>query len=90
MVDMETKSYKTLPGSDLPIVGLVHLLILYLAWGSTYLAIRVAVDPVTGFPPFFMGMIRVLPAGLILLGLQRLRGGKILPTRKELLLLVAC
>jgi len=89
MTGTDTKDYKTLPGSDLPIVGLIHLLILYVAWGSTYLAIRIAVDPVDGFPPFFLGMIRVFPAGVILLSLQKLRGGKILPTRSELYLLMA-
>ena len=40
--------------------GFLHLLIVYLVWGSTYLAIRVAVRDESGFPPFFMAGARVL------------------------------
>ena len=42
--------------------GLTHLSVVYLVWGSTYLAIRVAVREGSGFPPFTMGMMRVLTA----------------------------
>lgn len=48
--------------------GLAHLLVVYLVWGSTYLAIRVAVRPGSGFSPFIMGATRTLvSAGLLLL-----------------------
>jgi drug/metabolite transporter (DMT)-like permease len=40
-------------------------------WGSTYLAIRVALE---GFPPFFGGGVRFLLAGTILYGALRARG----------------
>lgn len=44
---------------------------IYLIWGSTYLAIRVAVDTL---PPFLMASVRFLVAGGILYGLTALRG----------------
>lgn len=44
---------------------------LYLIWGSTYLAIKIALD---GFPPFTMGAIRFLLAGLPLYLVLRWRG----------------
>ncbi|WP_333871199.1 EamA family transporter [Desulforamulus putei] len=44
-----------------------HLLVVYIVWGSTYLAIRVAVREGSGFPPFTMGALRLLFAGCILL-----------------------
>lgn len=58
--------------------GLFHLFVVYMVWGSTYLAIRVAVREGAGFPPFSMGATRLLVAGsLLLLGTalarQRLR-----------------
>ena len=43
----------------------------YLIWGSTYLAIRYAVATI---PPYLMAGARFGSAGLILLGLSRLRG----------------
>jgi len=49
----------------------IALLILYLAWGSTYLAIHFAVQSIT---PFFMTGIRFLVAGIILYGWRRLAG----------------
>lgn len=45
--------------------------LLYVIWGSTYLAIAVALE---GFPPFLMGGIRFLVAGALLYPLLRLRG----------------
>ena len=58
------------------------LLTLYLAWGSTYLAIAVAVDTL---PPFLMAAIRFATAGLVLLGWSFLRERRslVLPTRRE-------
>jgi drug/metabolite transporter (DMT)-like permease len=51
----------------------------YLIWGSTYLAIRVAVETL---PPFLMGGARFLIAGVMLFGLLLLRGVK-LPTARQ-------
>lgn len=55
------------------------MLALYLIWGSTYLAISVALR---GFPPFLMGAIRFLIAGGIMFIFLRLRGTP-MPTRKQ-------
>jgi len=43
----------------------------YLIWGSTYLAIRIAIETI---PPFLMAGVRFVIAGLILLAWARLRG----------------
>jgi drug/metabolite transporter (DMT)-like permease len=64
-----------------------HLLIVYLVWSSTYLAIRVAVRPGAGFPPFALAAIRCLLAFPVLLLWARARGLRIRPTWPELRLL---
>ncbi len=46
--------------------GLFHLVVVYIVWGSTYLAIRVAVREGSGFPPFTMAGLRVITASIIL------------------------
>jgi len=46
---------------------------IYLIWGSTYLAIRFAIETV---PPFLMAGIRFLVAGTLLYGIMRLQGIK--------------
>ena len=64
--------------------GLFHLGVIYIAWGSTYLAIRVAVRDGSGFPPLTMSAMRVLAGSLILFVLASLlRKGRIVPTLKE-------
>lgn len=55
------------------------LLVVYIVWGTTYFAIKVAIQ---GFPPFFLVATRFLVAGALLLGWQALRG-KPLPTAKQ-------
>src|SRR5512137_2555114 len=47
------------------------LIAIYLAWGSTYLAIHFAVESI---PPFFMTGVRFMVAGLILYTWRRLAG----------------
>jgi drug/metabolite transporter (DMT)-like permease len=47
------------------------LITVYIAWGSTYLAIRFAVETI---PPFLMAGVRFLIAGAILYGWRRLAG----------------
>jgi drug/metabolite transporter (DMT)-like permease len=47
------------------------LLTLYIAWGTTYLAIRFAVETI---PPFFVAGLRFLLAGLVLVTWRRLAG----------------
>lgn len=52
---------------------------IYLFWGSTYLAIRVAVR---SLPPFLMSGLRMLAAGALLLAVARWRGVP-WPTRRQ-------
>ncbi|MFA7240919.1 MAG: drug/metabolite exporter YedA [Sulfuricellaceae bacterium] len=49
----------------------LSLLALYLVWGSTYLAMRFAIE---GFPPFMMAGIRFVIAGGLFMAFLRLRG----------------
>ena len=44
--------------------------VLYVVWGSTYLGMKLAIDTV---PPFVMGFLRFVPAGLLLAGGVALR-----------------
>ncbi len=53
--------------------------VIYIAWGGTFLAIRVAVETV---PPFLAAAIRFLVAGLLLYGFVLWRGVP-RPTRRE-------
>ena len=67
--------------------GLLHLLVVYLVWGSTYLAIRVAVREGAGFPPFMMAFMRVLVASAILMTWAGIKKDRIRLNRKEFILL---
>jgi drug/metabolite transporter (DMT)-like permease len=69
-------------------IGLLNLSIVYVVWSSTYLAIRVAVREGSGFPPFTMGLMRMLAAGALLLLWGRIRSERLLPTRREWLVLI--
>jgi drug/metabolite transporter (DMT)-like permease len=75
--------------STIPWRGLLHLGVVYVVWSSTYLAIRVAVRPGAGFPPYAMAAIRSLLAFPLLLLWARARGLRIWPTRRELPVLAA-
>jgi drug/metabolite transporter (DMT)-like permease len=55
------------------------MITVYIVWGSTYLAIRFAIETL---PPFLMAGVRFLIAGVILYGWRRLSGDKP-PTRVE-------
>ena len=57
----------------------IALLALYIVWGSTYLAIRFAVETI---PPFFHAGIRFLVSGIILVIWQR-GAGVTMPTRRQ-------
>ena len=59
-------------------IGLA-LLALYIIWGSTYLAMRYAIE---GFPPFLMAASRFLIAGTLLFGFHLARRQP-LPSRKQ-------
>jgi drug/metabolite transporter (DMT)-like permease len=58
---------------------LLALTAVYVIWGSTYLAMRVAVESI---PPFLMAGARFLLVGLVLLALLRSRGAP-WPSRRE-------
>lgn len=70
--------------SAIDLTGLLHLLVVYVVWGSTYLAIRVAVREGAGFTPFTLGASRLLVAGVVLLGWGALQRNRLRPTRQEL------
>jgi len=57
----------------------IGLAAVYLGWGSTYLAIRFAVETI---PPFFLGGVRFLVAGVIVFLWLRARGAP-MPGRVE-------
>jgi drug/metabolite transporter (DMT)-like permease len=66
IMNQDTNSSKP---SSLAIWG--AMLAVYVVWGSTYLAIRFAVE---SMPPFLMAGVRFVTAGMILYGWRRLRG----------------
>jgi drug/metabolite transporter (DMT)-like permease len=70
-------------------IGLLHLFIIYVIWGSTYLAIRVAVRDGAGFAPFALGAMRALLAGALLLTWGFIRKERLKINRGELLTLIA-
>ena len=59
-----------------PIAVWAGLIVLYLVWGSTYLGIKVAIDTI---PPFVMGFLRFVPAGILLAGVVALRNRRTHP-----------
>ncbi|MBK6899939.1 MAG: EamA family transporter [bacterium] len=77
------------PQHDQPLsrAGLAHLAVVYVVWGSTYLAIRLAVREGAGFPPFTLACLRVMTAAAVLLGWAAIRGHRLRPTRTEALVL---
>ena len=68
--------------------GLAHLMVVYFVWGSTYLAIRVAVREGAGFPPFTLAFMRVAVASSILFVWAGLRKDRLRLTRKEFLVIL--
>lgn len=70
-------------------IGLFHLAVVYLVWGSTYLAIRVAVREGSGFPPLTMVGLRVLVGGTLLLLWSAASRRRIRPSGREFVILAA-
>jgi drug/metabolite transporter (DMT)-like permease len=56
--------------------------LVYILWGSTYLAIRISVEHLT---PLMMGTLRFTSAGLIMLAFRALGGHRISVPRRDLL-----
>ena len=78
---MATSPTTSAPVLEAPAAGVALALgSLYLIWGSTYLAIRFALEG--GFPPFLLGGIRFLIAGGLLFGFLRWRGVRV-PSRPQ-------
>jgi drug/metabolite transporter (DMT)-like permease len=67
-----------------PVAGVLNLLVLYVIWGSTYLAIRLAVRDGAGWGPFWLGATRVFVASAVLFLINWLRGVRLRPSREEL------
>jgi len=79
---MSTPTIATPPSSHVAPTALavvVALAVLYVLWGSTYLAIRFALD---GYPPFLLGAIRMSLAGALMYVVLRARGTAP-PTRRQ-------
>ena len=63
---------KNNPGKSAPLIGIIAaFVVIYLVWGSTYLAIRFAVETIQ---PFLMASLRFLVAGSIMYGWLWARG----------------
>jgi drug/metabolite transporter (DMT)-like permease len=71
------------------LAGLLNLLVTYVVWGSTYLAIRMAVREGAGWGPFWLGASRTLAAATVLFAFNAMRGARLKPTRGELGILAA-
>ncbi len=68
--------------------GLMHLMVVYFVWGSTYLAIRVAVRDGAGFPPFTLAFMRVAVASAILFGWAAWKKDRLRLSGSEFLLML--
>lgn len=77
---------KTFAGYSTP--GLLNLGVVYVVWGSTYLAFRIGVGPGGGFEPFWMGALRFLAAASILLAFAALQKWRLRLSLAELRMLV--
>lgn len=74
-----------MPSTEKPlsISGMLNLFVVYIVWGSTYLAIRVAVREGSGFSPFMLGATRVISGGIILLAWSAIRRKRMMPSPDE-------
>ncbi len=68
-------------GNDQPYLAYIALAAVCLIWGTTYLALRIAV---LNFPPFLFTAIRQSTAGLLLLLFMFTLGGEAIPPRSFL------
>ncbi|SDM54971.1 Permease of the drug/metabolite transporter (DMT) superfamily [Daejeonella rubra] len=61
-----------------PLMVILAFAIVYIVWGSTYFFIQMAVK---GFPPFILGALRFILAGLLMAGWCIIRGEKLFAIR---------
>jgi len=87
MLKSREVSYASRTGGTHAWEGLLNLFVVYLVWGSTYLAIRIAVREGSGFPPFLMAAGRTIIGGLILLVWAKAKGETLKLGSKDALLL---
>lgn len=80
-------SLRSESNSALSPAGLGHLLVVYVIWSSTYLAIRIMVTPGSGLSVWTAGSIRMVLAGLILLLFAVVKHYRIKISLREVLLL---
>jgi drug/metabolite transporter (DMT)-like permease len=77
---MNTALAARFPGTSMSPLIVACLAATWLVWGSTYLAIKFALE---SFPPFFQMGTRFLVAGALLLAWMKLARGAALPTRRQ-------
>ena len=77
---MNTTLAARFPGTSLSPLIVACLAATWLVWGSTYLAIKLALE---SFPPFFQMGTRFLVAGALLLAWMKLAHGAAMPTRRQ-------
>jgi len=68
-------------------VGWFHLGVLYVVWSTTYLAIRLAVEEGSGFPPFGMAATRLVVAGAFLFAVAAVMRRPMAISRRDLYIL---
>ena len=68
------------PAASRSVQVAIAFTVVYLVWGSTYLAIRVGVQTL---PPWLFAGVRFLAAGTLMLAYARLRGARLPVTRRD-------
>jgi drug/metabolite transporter (DMT)-like permease len=68
--------------------GLINLFIVYIAWGTTYLAMRVGVREGSGFGVFTFASLRFILISPVLFGIAKLAGDSLKIKKKDLLKLI--
>ncbi len=71
-------------GGRLPPLGLANLVIVYVVWSTTFLAMRIGVRPGSGVEPWVFGGTRVLAGGLLLVVAALLVRQRLRLPRREL------
>ncbi len=80
--------FKNKTAASLSSTGLAHLMVVYLIWSSTYLAIRIMVRPGSGMSVWAAGSYRMALAGLILLLYAYIRHYRIKISLREMVYLL--
>jgi drug/metabolite transporter (DMT)-like permease len=70
--------------------GYFHLLVVYIVWGSNFIAIRSAARSGSGFPPFALGASRVVMGAFLVFFIAKLRGKSLRIPRKSIFMVFSC